>query len=78
MEFIMSLLQSLTSFQQSQLLNLMMQSLTRAQIASLTQQPTIESLPQYFTEQELQYGIDVLTAASSYQFGNETVDDYEW
>lgn len=75
---LISLTQGLTSVQHAELINVMMQSLTRAQIASLTQQLTIESLPQYFTEQELQYGIDVVTAVSSYQFGNEIVDDYEW
>lgn len=75
---LISLTQALTSAQHAELINVMMQSLTRAQIASLTQQLTIESLPQYFTEQELQYGIDVVTAVSSYQFGNEIVDDYEW
>lgn len=81
MSFI-SLTQTLTSAQQTEFLNVMIQSLTRSQllaVKSLNIQPGIADICQFFTEQELQYIVDGIKAKCNYNFdGSEIDDDYEW
>lgn len=81
---LISLTQALTSAQQTEFLNVMIQSLTRSQLSALYltlkgNEPTIRDVAQHFTEDQLHYIITLIKAKCNYSFdGSKIADDYEW